>query len=344
MMRFFRCGIVGLVLALNLAVPVAAAASPAQDQAARQITQPGNNAPFWRDVRKSDNPSTTTQVRGTETDVLVQSGGESWREVRPSIALAGGVLIALVVLVLLAYFLWRGPLGTHGRPTGRLIERFNDVERVAHWVAAICFVALAITGMIMAFGKYVVIPVTGHTFFGWLAIVAKNIHNFVGPVFLLTLPVVIVLFVRDNVPRRYDLEWLKEGGGMVGDRYPPAGRFNPAEKAWFWAGVVLLSITLVISGLVLDFPNFGQGRSAMQVANIVHIIAAMLAIAVSLFHIYMGTIGVTGAYAAMRTGFVDENWARDHYGIWYEEVRSGEAPQRFADELPPPGARARPQH
>lgn len=346
MTRIFGNGILaGLLLALSvlLAPQLSAAADTAQEQAQRQAVQPGNNAPLWREVRQGENPYQTTQVRGVETRVLVQSQGESWREARPPLALAGGVLIALVVVVLYLYFRWRGQLGTHGQPTGRLIQRFSDLERMAHWTVAISFVALGITGVILAFGKYVLIPVLGYTLFSWLAAIAKNIHNFVGPVFLLSLPVVIVLFVRDNFLQAYDIQWLLKGGGLTGGEYPPAGRFNAAEKAWFWFGALLLGLTLSVSGLVLDFPNFGQGRAIMQVANLTHVIAAMLAIAVSLFHIYMGTIGVAGAYDAMRTGTVDETWAKDHYEIWYHEVKAGKSAQQFVDAAPPP-ATAQPQH
>ena len=334
--------LMGLITLLCVvAVPQIAVAAEATGGAAvqreRQITQPGNNAPFWRDVRKGENPYQTTQVRGIETSVLVQSEGQSWRLLRPLIFSAGGLVIAVALLGLLGYYLWRGSIKLHQQPTGKLIRRFSAVERITHWTVAISFVTLGISGMIITFGKYLLLPVLGYTLFSWLAIVAKNLHNFVAPVFLLGLPVLIVLFMHDNLPRRYDLAWLKSFGGMLSKsaREVPSGRFNAGEKALFWAMVCVLSVALCISGVVMLFPNFEQGRFTMQSANIVHMVCALLAIAMACFHIYMGTVGMKGAYEAMRTGYVDEAWAREHHEIWYQEVKAGTAPQKFADNVPP---------
>jgi formate dehydrogenase subunit gamma len=78
-----------------------------------------------------------------------------------------------------------------------------------------------------------------------------------------------------------------------------------------------------LSGLVLDFPNFDQPRLVMQSANIVHGVGALIFVLASFGHIYMGTIGTEGAYEAMRTGMVDETWAKEHHELWYREAKSG---------------------
>ena len=308
----------------------------ATEQAQRQITQPGNNAPFWRDVRRGENPYQTTQVRGVETNVLVQSEGQSWRLLRPWVYSAGGLIIVIALLGLAGFYLWRGSIKLHEQPTGRLIRRFSNLDRLAHWTVAISFVTLGITGVIMTFGKYL-LPVLGHTLFSWLAIVAKNLHNFVAPVFFFALPLLILVFLRDNLPKRYDMQWLKTFGGIFSKsgKEVPSGRFNAGEKALFWAMVCTLSVVLCISGVVMLFPNFEQGRFTMQTANIVHMVCALLVIAMACFHIYLGTIGMKGAYKAMRTGYVDEAWAKEHHDIWYEEVKAGTARQHFADNVPP---------
>lgn len=82
------------------------------------------------------------------------------------------------------------------------------------------------------------------------------------------------------------------------------------------------------------FPNFDQGRQIMQAANIVHVISAMVMIFAASFHIYLGTVGQRGAYEGMRTGYVDETWAKEHHQLWYDQVKAGHARQHFADDAP----------
>jgi formate dehydrogenase subunit gamma len=102
----------------------------------------------------------------------------------------------------------------------------------------------------------------------------------------------------------------------------PAQYFNAGEKVWFWGGVVLLGLVMSLTGLLLDFTNFGQTRFMLQVADYLHIAGATLYIAASFGHIYIGTIGTPGAYEAMRDGTVDEEWARAHHQLWYDEVKA----------------------
>jgi formate dehydrogenase subunit gamma len=194
---------------------------------------------------------------------------------------------------------------------------------MAHWTVAISLCILALSGLTMLFGKHVLLPLIGHTLFGWLATLGKNLHNFVGPVFMFSLVVFILTFIRDNFPRAYDITWLVKGGGVIGDDVIPCGRFNAGEKIWFWGGVLGLGVVSSASGLVLDFPNFDQTRSTMMLANIVHVIAGIWFIAWSVTHIYLGTVGTTGAYEGMRNGYVDETYAREHAQYWYEDVKSG---------------------
>ena len=324
-----------LLLALLLA-PFAHAADDAKAQAQRQVTQPGNNAPVWREVRKGENPYQTTQVRGVETNILVQSAGETWRQIHNGpLPLYSGLLLIAMLLLIFGYYRWKGPLRLHEKPTGRLIERFSDWERLVHWSAAISFVILGVSGIILMFGKYVLLPVFGYTLFSWLAMIGKNLHNFVGPLFIFCTLVMFVTYVKDNLWRAIDFTWFMKAGGLFSGEHVPSGRFNAGEKAWFWFGVTLLGLVIGASGLVLDFPNFAQTRSVMQMANVVHAIASMLFILLAVSHIYIGTIGAEGAYEAMRHGLVDEAWAKEHHEIWYEEVKAGTAQQRFADDVAP---------
>jgi len=250
-----------------------------------------------------------------------------------------------VLLALMGYYAWRGPIELHGNPSGRLIERFTPVKRMAHWSMAITFVILGITGLILTFGKSLLLPLIGYTLFAWLATLAKNLHNFVGPIFSVALLVFILLFIRDNIPRGYDGQWLAKFGGMLdrsGRTHPPSGKFNAGEKALFWVLVVVLCITLAVTGYILNFPNFDQTRSTMQISNLIHMIAGLLAAAMACMHIYLGTVGMKGAFEAMRYGYVDETWAKEHHEYWYNDVMAGKVPRGSPPQSPIPGIAHRP--
>jgi formate dehydrogenase subunit gamma len=156
--------------------------------------------------------------------------------------------------------------------------------------------------------------------------VAKNLHNFVGPILVILLPIMILLFMRENLFRAYDWAWLKKAGGMFSRTHVPAGKANAGQKILFWIMVVAAGLTLVVTGLILDFPNFNQTRATMQVANVIHMIAGLAASILLAGHIYLGTIGMKGALDAMRTGYVDETWAREHHEYWYNDVKPGKVP------------------
>ena len=329
-----------LIVSFLLALPaVAQAQAPAVDptkdlQQQRRIDQPGNNAPVWREVR-SGQPNSTT-VPGRETGVLVQAqarfsgqdsmttAGEAWRKFRNGpITVYGGWLVVLVCAIIAAIYFTMGPIALHAKPTGRMVDRFSIAERWAHWVMGISFVVLGISGLIILFGKFVLLPVIGYTLFGWLSALAKNLHNFVAPLFIVSLLVFIVIYIRDNLPEKGDATWLANGWKMFKGEHLPSGRFNAGEKVWFWVGVVVLCLIVSVSGLILLFPNFDQLRATMQQASVVHSIAAILVIGFALGHIYMGTIGVEGAYGNMRDGVTDETWAKEHHENWYNDVKSG---------------------
>jgi formate dehydrogenase subunit gamma len=293
-----------------------------EEQQQRRVDQPGNNAPVWREVRSGNQGYTSLQ--GREMGVLVQSGGETWRQIRNGpVTFYGGWLVVIVTLLFAAIYFALGPVKLHDKPTGRKIERFSLAERWAHWVMGISFVVLGITGLIILFGKFVLLPVIGYTLFAWLSALAKNLHNFVAPLFTVSLVIFILMYIKDNLPKAYDFSWFAKAPGFFAGKHVPSGRFNGGEKAWFWGGVVVLSIALVVSGAILLFPNFDQVRSTMQQASVVHMVAAVLVMAAAIGHIYMGTVGVEGAYEAMRDGTVDETWAREHHEYWYNEVKGG---------------------
>ncbi len=302
-------------------------AVPKDSQAERTKTQPGNNAPMWREAVTGTPQSTTLPAR--EGGVLIQKGGEQWRQFRNGeVTRKGGwALVGLLGLITL-FYLYRGQIKVSQPASGRMIERFTFVERCVHWANAICFSLLAITGLLMLFGKYVVLPVMGHTVFSWFAILSKNMHNFVGPLFSATLIIIFLTFVKDNFPKAGDLNWLLKAGGLFSKNgaHVPSGRFNAGEKMVFWGGVVTLGIIVSTTGFILDFPNYGQTRGDMQEAWSWHSIAALAFVGMIVGHIYIGTLGTEGAYSAMKTGYVDESWAKEHHEYWYDDVKSGKIP------------------
>jgi len=293
--------------------------------AERQGVQPFNNAPVWREIR-SNTPGTTTVV-GRETNVLMQPQGQTWRTFRNSdISVFGGWALVGVFLAIASFYWVKGTIALHEPPTGRVVLRFTVLDRVIHWSTAITFSILAISGLIMLFGKAVLLPLIGYTLFSWLAELGKNLHNFTGPLFSVCVLLLFFHFVRDNFPGPGDWEWIRGLGGVFSKDEPPSGRFNAGEKIWFWGGVCLLGIVVSASGYVLDFPNFNQTRQTMQLAHVVHSIGAILFMLGAMAHIYLGTLGVAGAYDAMKTGYVDEEWAREHHAYWYNDVKAGRVP------------------
>jgi formate dehydrogenase subunit gamma len=304
-------------------------ASPPTPQQGSTAVPGWNNPPAWDST--SERPQYAS-VPGRETNRLIQSSGREWRAFRNGpLTHYGGWLFAFAFLVLLAFYLWRGPIKVHGAPTGRLIERFNAVERTTHWVLAISFVLLALSGVVILWGKHIILPWLGYNGFSWLTIFSKNLHNFIGPLFIFAVIVMSLLFLKDNLPRSYDIDWMKRLGGMFDKTglEVPSGRFNAGEKVVYWAGLLGLGAVMTVTGLILDFPNWNQGRELMQGANVVHAVAAVFFIAMIMGHAYLGTIGMEGAYRAMRDGYVDETWAKEHHAIWYDEVKAGRRPEKF---------------
>lgn len=311
------------------------AAYAGQTNGDRAKVQPGNNAPMWRQV--GSGVAGYSSLPNPEAGVLIQpkvqypgsrltNAGEAWRQVRNVWLIPYGGSFLLIVLGAIALFHWKvGPIKVHEPATGRMIERFTPFERSAHWANAIAFSIMAVSGVVMAFGKFFLLPVLGTTLFGWLSYALKNAHNFAGPLFAVSLLIVILTFVRDNLPARGDLAWLLKGGGVFAGTEIKSGRFNAGEKVVFWGGVFALGLVVVVSGLVMDklLPGMAYERGTMQIAHMVHAVSNILMLVMFLGHLYMGTAGTEGAYQGMKTGYVDEAWAKNHHALWFEDIQSG---------------------
>jgi formate dehydrogenase subunit gamma len=254
-----------------------------------------------------------------KASVLIQPAGRSWDYFHEVLLHWGAAVVILGTIVLLgAAYLIIGRIRISAGRSGRTVLRFRAFERFSHWLTAVSFVVLGLTGLNITFGKIVLLPVIGPEAFSEISQVAKYIHNFTSFSFVAGLVLIIVIFFRDNLPAKVDIEWLKQGGGFIKSKHAPAGRFNPGEKGVYWLSLAA-GAAVSISGFLLLFPFYETNIAEMQLAQVVHAVVAVLFIALILAHIYIGTLGMEGAFEAMSTGEVDFNWAKEHHDIWLAE-------------------------
>jgi formate dehydrogenase subunit gamma len=250
---------------------------------------------------------------------LIAPGNRDWRATHQGILTWVGALSILGMTgILLAFYAVKGRLRTKAGPAGRTITRFNGFERFTHWLTATTFLVLAVSGLNITFGKFVIQPWLGDAAFGPWSQFAKFCHNYLAWPFMLGLVLMLLIWIKDNIPNGRDVAWLKAGGGFFGDQHPEAERFNAGQKIVFWS-VILGGAIMSISGLILLFPFQWTGLDGMQTSNIAHGVVGMLLVAAMLAHIYIGSIGMEGAFDAMGSGEVDVNWAREHHGVWVDK-------------------------
>jgi len=251
--------------------------------------------------------------------VLTQPQGRDWRAFRNSTMMwiGGGAILGMLAMLTL-FFLLRGRLRTESGFSGRLMVRFNFVERFFHWLTAGTFVILALSGLNLVFGRYLLRPLIGPEAFTALADWGKVAHNYLSFPFTLGIIGLFVMWARDNLPNRLDWAWIKSYGGFFGHSHPQAGRFNAGQKGVFWL-TVLGGGVVALSGYVLMFPFFLLDVGGQQWGHMVHGTLSMLMIAAMLAHIYIGSVGMEGAFSAMGSGRVDYNWAREHHGMWVDD-------------------------
>ncbi|WP_102107033.1 formate dehydrogenase subunit gamma [Oceaniglobus roseus] len=322
---------------------------------------PASDADLWRGLR-FDTADISTQAKGPAASVLVQDGGMWWLNFRQGPLQEYGLYLLGGTLVLLAlFFLIRGRIRIEGPKTGRKLERFKAVERFSHWLLASSFILLGLTGLYSLFGRKVLIPAFGHEAFASSATVAKWIHDNVSWAFMVALVLIFVMWVFENLPHKTDIKWLLKGGGIFGKGHPPAWKFNAGQKLIFWS-VVVFGASISVSGLSMLFPfqfhlfsptfamlnDWGvpgwfdlapfpvdlTPQEEMQYAQLWHAIVALVLTAIIFAHIYIGTIGMEGAFEAMGSGEVEEEWAKEHHSLWAEEVIGKR-------DAPPAGAQAK---
>jgi formate dehydrogenase subunit gamma len=257
--------------------------------------------------------------------VLIQPAGREWRFFHEVVLNVFGIAAILGTIALLGVFYWfRGPIRIEAGRSGFTIIRFDAIERFVHWLAGTTFVILGLTGLNFTYGKKVLLPLIGPDAFSSFTEACKYAHNFLSFPFVLGVIGMLLLWAKDNLPTAVDIKWLKEGGGFVGSKHPPAWRFNAGQKLLFW-GVVFATILVAVPGYTLVFPFYVTSIGGMQVAEMVHAIGAMLFIAAIIAHIYIATIGMEGGIDAMTDGKVDLNWAKQHHSLWVEQELHGKA-------------------
>ena len=274
-------------------------------------------------------------IPDAKESVLIQPAGQSWRQFHEvTLRWIGAIAIIGVLALLIVFYLVRGMIRITSGRSGRTILRFNTLERSVHWLTAVSFVILALSGLNITFGKPLLLPLLAPETFTLISQWAKYTHNYLSFPFAIGVALIIFLWTKENIPNEVDVEWLKQGGGMVGSKRPLARRFNAGQKIVYWI-VVLLGGAIVISGYLLMFPFYGTGIAGMQFAQIVHGVGGVLIIAAMLAHIYIGTIGMEGAFEAMGTGEVDLNWAKEHHKLWVEEEMRGGSPAGARPRMTP---------
>ena len=303
-----------LVLLVLLLLPVLAQANPADAKVAGFA-----GAEYWDVVKQGDTGSTQSQTR--EAGQLINVQGEYWRHWRNQwVTPIGAMAIGGTLAVLVVFYLLVGQKKLDAPRSGKVIERWKRFDRANHWTVAVLFIVLAISGLSILYGKFFLKDLLGDSLWAGYMNASKIAHNYLGPLFVLGLLVMIVRWIKHNFFNRADLIWFLKGGGIIGNAHPSAGYMNGGEKVWFWL-LTFMGIAVSVSGLIMDFPNFGQFRETMQISNLVHAAASLVLIVGAFGHIYIGTIGTEGALEGMKTGYVDETWAKQHHDLWYEEVK-----------------------
>lgn len=316
---FIAVGAVALPAASYLLAPAEAQAQAQSQNAGGAEKNPRAN--FWRAVRIGE--SGYSAVAAGESGVFINNGGQNWRQMRNRIISAyGGWGILLALGAVLAYHLLHGRVALREARSGMTVPRWKTWERALHWYTAALFVVLAVTGLSMLFGRLLLIPLLGAKGFSLWAAFSINTHNIIGPFFSLGVLAMLVCWVKNNIPNATDMQWLRAGGGLFGDKHPSAGKANAGEKIWFWIVIFVGLIAVCATGLALIGWLGLESRGAMQSMHQIHAIAALLWIAVFFGHAYIGTLGTEGALEGMTSGRVSVEWAKQHHDLWYAQVKN----------------------
>ncbi|WP_028025034.1 formate dehydrogenase subunit gamma [Enterovibrio calviensis] len=322
----FRTLLAMLMVIAAFAVPTSFAETAEKADPQKEMVQLAGPE-FWREVRSGEKGFTV--ANGTEAGQLINVDGQRWREVRNQwISPIGLIFLGASAGSLLLFYLWAGRIELANKRSGKKVKRWTPFERAMHWFTAINFLILGFSGIVLLYGRHFIKPVAPDAIWGSIIYAAKVSHNYLGPLFVLGLLCMLVKWFKNNIINKVDIEWFKQGGGILPNgKHPDAGFCNGGEKIWFWL-LATVGVVVCVTGLVMDFPIFGQTRADMQIANVIHGIASLGLLAAAFGHIYIGTVGTEGALEGMATGYVDETWAKQHHKLWLDEVQN--APESAA--------------
>jgi formate dehydrogenase subunit gamma len=319
-----------LALGLGLSAPVAA-------QQVNPTEKSVHEEQLLQALQRNDAVAGRITIPDDRAAALIKPDNKGWAALREGTMHTVSLVAFFGMIALLAvFYLVRGRIRIDGGAAGVRMLRFDAIERFAHWLTASTFVVLALTGLNLVLGRMLLQPLIGEAAFGTVTAWGKLGHNYLAWPFMVGVALVFVLWVWHNIPAKIDLEWIAQGGGLFSDdAHPPARKFNAGQKVIFWS-TVLGGAALSFTGIMLLFPGYAGGPADWQFYQFLHgAIAAVLA-AVIIAHIYIGSVGMEGAFDAMGGGEVDVNWARQHHSLWVKEV---EAEERAAARA---GAKAMP--
>lgn len=308
-------------LALSLATPaMAQLGGPVTGTPTNPITTPGSADEL--ELMKALNGGRIAgrgSIPDAQSQVLIQPEGREWRDFHnKTLTWVGGIAVLGMLAILVIFYMSKGRIAIEAGPAGRTIKRFNGFERAAHWMTASSFVVLGLSGLNLTFGRFLLLPIIGPEAFTAVSLWGKIAHNYLAFPFTLGIVLLFLVWVKDNIPNARDIAWFKAGGGLLGHGHPEAARFNGGQKMVFWI-TVLGGALVSISGYILIFPFVMTDIAGMQLAHIVHGVLSVLMVAAMIAHIYIGSVGMEGAFDAMGSGEVDLNWAKEHHSLWVEQ-------------------------
>ena len=202
------------------------------------------------------------------------------------------------------------------------ILRYGWWSRTNHWLISICFVLLSLSGLALFYPFF--FGLTG--LFGGPG-ETRIAHPWIGVFMSAFFAIQAVRFMRANLFRSYDIQWVKQIGDVLSNRdekLPPVGQNNAGQKAVYWLFLACVPV-LLVTGIIIWRPYFADEmpREVLRWAAMIHGYAAFVAILTLIIHIY-SAIWVKGSIRAMTQGRVTRAWARHHHGLWYEEIMRGE--------------------
>ena len=219
-----------------------------------------------------------------------------------------GVIVVGVILAFLGHFVI---VGQKKFNHGKKIRVFSNYNIIVHWCAAVPFVLVCITGLIMVFGDYL-----GG---GKPIRLARQLHDIGTIGFTIFGPLMFLMWVKHALPKAYDIKWLMIMGGYLSQekRPIPAGKFNAGQKMWFWV-CTIGGFVMIISGAYMFF-QFAD-IDTLRLMALIHNVLGFAVIALLITHIYMAVFAIEGALNAIIDGHMGEEELAILHTHYYEEI------------------------